>query len=520
SVSVDSLNRLSQKLHLNRGATAFLRKYPRIFEIFYDASLSQPFCKLTPAAIQISHEESEAIHSDHPLVIDRLVRLLSMSLSKTLPLRAIFKVWRELGLPDDFEDSVISKNPQLFQVLDAHEPNTHLIKLVGKIPGHEHFTAAVENWRVVECCKDDCSVDRMEMRFRFKHGYPPCMKLKKNFRAKVKEWQKVPYAKLEFLILTVRGRTVEVVEDLRHLRTRFGIDFNLRDLFLDHPGMFNFRHKGKRQILCYVVEEAYRAWMFWFIQTLVYVGVREHLNLGYWWEDAGFAFLCDYKLLLQVRSEEEVRWINHFYETPNREWFETDAVLRVTLGNFLFFLPNEVISFYESTSKIGSGLFLLVQVVLLLDFVHSWNDEWVSYDEQFWYAALLVVSLVCYLATFFFSGVLFYLFTPSGEDRGLNTFFMVMTLILVFVFAIITLHPTVSGSILPASVISLYCMYLCYSGLASVISSAGGEKPLLPLDKRDEHDEKENSKPVSYSYSFHIFFSLASMYSAVLLTGW
>ena len=29
--------------------------------------------------------------------------------------------------------------------------------------------------------------------------------------------------------------------------------------------------------------------------------------------------------------------INHFYETPDREWFETDAVLRVSLGNFLFF---------------------------------------------------------------------------------------------------------------------------------------------------------------------------------------
>ncbi|KAJ0950469.1 putative serine incorporator/TMS membrane protein [Helianthus annuus] len=61
----------------------------------------------------------------------------------------------------------------------------------------------------------------------------------------------------------------------------------------------------------------------------------------------------------------------------------------------------------------------------------------------------------------------FYLFTPSGQDCGLNTFFIVMILILVFVFAVITLHPTVSGSILPASVISLYCMYLCYSGLAS-----------------------------------------------------
>lgn len=29
--------------------------------------------------------------------------------------------------------------------------------------------------------------------------------------------------------------------------------------------------------------------------------------------------------------------INHFHQTPSREWFETDAVLRVSLGNFLFF---------------------------------------------------------------------------------------------------------------------------------------------------------------------------------------
>ena len=82
--------------------------------------------------------------------------------------------------------------------------------------------------------------------------------------------------------------------------------------------------------------------------------------------------------------------INHFHQTPDREWFETDAVLRVSLGNFLFFsilsllmvgvktqkdprdslhhggwmmkvicwcvlvilmffLPNEIISFYGST---------------------------------------------------------------------------------------------------------------------------------------------------------------------------
>ena len=45
-------------------------------------------------------------------------------------------------------------------------------------------------------------------------------------------------------------------------------------------------------------------------------------------------------------------------------------------------------AFAESMSKFGSGLFLLVQVVLLLDFVHRWNETWVGYDEQFWFVEL------------------------------------------------------------------------------------------------------------------------------------
>jgi hypothetical protein len=43
--------------------------------------------------------------------------------------------------------------------------------------------------------------------------------------------------------------------------------------------------------------------------------------------------------------------------------------------------------FAESISKFGSGLFLLVQVVLLLEFVHGWNENWIAKDEQFWLVA-------------------------------------------------------------------------------------------------------------------------------------
>lgn len=44
-------------------------------------------------------------------------------------------------------------------------------------------------------------------------------------------------------------------------------------------------------------------------------------------------------------------------------------------------------------SKFGAGFFLLVQVVLLLDFVHGWNDTWVGYDEQFW--LVNIYAIIC-----------------------------------------------------------------------------------------------------------------------------
>ncbi|XP_039071140.1 serine incorporator 3-like isoform X1 [Hibiscus syriacus] len=310
---------------------------------------------------------------------------------------------------------------------------------------------------------------------------------------------------------------------------------------------------------------------------------------------------------------EKLPWINS--STHPKAWYQEQAVLRVSLGNFLFFvilalimigvkdqndrrdswhhggwtakmviwillvilmffLPNVIITVYGTLSKFGAGLFLLVQVIILLDFTHTWNDAWVEKDEQKWYIALLVVSVCCYLSAFVFSGILFIWFNPSGHDCGLNVFFIVMTMVLAFSFGIIALHPAVNGSLLPASVISVYCAYVCYTGLSSeprdyvcnglhykssavststlilgmlttvlsVIYSAlragssttflsppsspraGTAKPLLEGDDVEEGKEKEKEKeapPVSYSYSFfHLIFALASMYSAMLLSGW
>ncbi|XWS44716.1 hypothetical protein CRYUN_Cryun15aG0071500 [Craigia yunnanensis] len=276
SVSLDFLSRLSQKLHLNRGAASFLRKYPHIFHIFYNPNKSQPFCRLTDAAIDISCQEAEAINALP--VVDRLVRLLSMSTTKSLPLRAVFKVWKELGLPNDFEDSIISQNSHIFKFSAAHELNTHILNLTDEMHD-KSFVSSVENWRVMECCKEDCTVDRTEIQYAFKHCYPPGMRLSKDFKTRVKEWQRFPYVGPyeemeekersktrimglkkravaivhEFLSLTVE-RMVEV-EKISHFRKSFAINLNIRDLVLDHPGIFYLSTKGKRDTV--FLREAY-----------------------------------------------------------------------------------------------------------------------------------------------------------------------------------------------------------------------------------------------------------------------
>lgn len=53
---------------------------------------------------------------------------------------------------------------------------------------------------------------------------------------------------------------------------------------------------------------------------------------------------------------------------------------------------------------------------------------------------------------------------------------------------------------------------------------AAGKKPLLEgedMEEGRENKKETEARPVSYSYSFfHLIFALASMYSAMLLSGW
>lgn len=143
-------------------------------------------------------------------------------------------------------------------------------------------------------------------------------------------------------------------------------------------------------------------------------------------------------------------------------------------------------AFPASMARVGSGFFLVIQMVILLDFVQTWNDSWVSAGEEdnSWLYALLALTISAYGAVITMAALMFHWFSPSGVDGGcgFNTTLITLSLLLCLTFAFISLHPISStGSIFPAAIVGLYTMYLCFSALEvrSEQVAAAQQLPLL-----------------------------------------
>jgi len=251
-----------------------------------------------------------------------------------------------------------------------------------------------------------------------------------------------------------------------------------------------------------------------------------------------------------------------------------------------FFFSNDVITGYTWLARVGSGVFLVVQMVILLDFAFFWNESWVAKEHMAWVVGLLVSTVLLYAGSITLVVFLYKWYSPDGEECSRNVWLITVTLVLCVVFTAISVHPVAKeGSLLPSAVIAAYCVYLCYSALSSepsddkcnphaghhqakptmvtsmvltllsVVYSAlragssdffggisndaegasdlillGGAEMRGGVDAENAGDDSDDdtaagkaypSGPVSYSYSFfHFIFALASMYLAMLMTGW
>ena len=186
-----------------------------------------------------------------------------------------------------------------------------------------------------------------------------------------------------------------------------------------------------------------------------------------------FALACFYFLfmiiMVYVKSSNDPR-----AKIQNGFWF-FKILIFVGLLVGAFFIPGgsfeEVWMYF---GMVGGFLFILMQLILIIDFAHSWNESWVEKVEngdRDYYYGLLVFTGFFFCATIVIAG-LSYAYYASASVCGLHIFFITFNLLLCLIATIISLLPKVqeynpTSGILQSSLISVYVMYLTWSAMSN-----------------------------------------------------
>ncbi|GAV60240.1 PORR domain-containing protein [Cephalotus follicularis] len=267
-VSVQLMSRWTNVIGLNVTMGTFLRKYPHVFEVFTHPVRRNLCCRLTCKMRDLISEEEGVVKECELDAVRRVKKLLMMSNTGRLQVHALRLIRRELGLPEDFRESILGKFAGDFRLLDLET-----VELVDTHDDDDYANlgvAAVEKWREKEYTEKWLS--EFETRFAFPINFPTGYKIEAGFRGKLRNWQRLPYLKPyerkevvrvrtcggierfekravgiihELLNLTVE-KMVEV-ERLAHFRKDYGMVVNVRELLLKHPGIFYISTKGTAQ---------------------------------------------------------------------------------------------------------------------------------------------------------------------------------------------------------------------------------------------------------------------------------
>uniref|UniRef100_A0AAX7VBV1 Serine incorporator 5 n=1 Tax=Astatotilapia calliptera TaxID=8154 RepID=A0AAX7VBV1_ASTCA len=169
-----------------------------------------------------------------------------------------------------------------------------------------------------------------------------------------------------------------------------------------------------------------------------------------------------------------------------------------------FFLPNEstFLEVWRYIGAVGGFIFLLIQLMLLVEFAHRWNANWysgVKYN-RLWYAALAFVTLVLFsvgVGAVIFMGI----FYTHPEACLLNKIFLGINGSLCLVVSLLAISPFIqklqpNSGLLQPGVITVYVMYLTFSAFSSkpkemvVIDGVNTTVCVFPFNSGTESDKK------------------------------
>lgn len=258
---------------------AVIDKYPTIFRVVGgQADRSPPAVALTEKAKKIAALEPEARAAMEPILVRNLRKLLMMSVDCRLPLGTIDSIANELGLPDDFKNSLIFKYPEHFRLSEFN--------------GREYLN--LENWdsslavtareerlasqggamitKRVRISKDGNFLGPFAFQLKFPAGFRPNV----SYLEEVERWQKLefpsPYLnarRFEAADPKARKRAVAVLHELLSLTMEKRLTSAQLDAFhseyclparlllclIKHHGIFYITNKGVKSSV--ILKEAY-----------------------------------------------------------------------------------------------------------------------------------------------------------------------------------------------------------------------------------------------------------------------
>jgi len=157
-------------------------------------------------------------------------------------------------------------------------------------------------------------------------------------------------------------------------------------------------------------------------------------------------------------------------------WWGPKVLLWLVIVTVSFFIPNGFFIFWGSyVSLIGATIFVLLGLVLLVDFAHSWSEtcleNWEnSNNSNIWQWILVGSTAGMYAATFAMTGVLYAYFAGSGCT--LNRFFISFNLAFIVIITILCILPVVQeynprSGLAQSGMVAVYCTYLVMSAVGN-----------------------------------------------------
>ncbi len=158
-----------------------------------------------------------------------------------------------------------------------------------------------------------------------------------------------------------------------------------------------------------------------------------------------------------------------------RRWWGPKVAAWLVLVGVTFFIPNGFFMFYGNyIAVIGATVFILIGLVLLIDFAHSWSEtcleRWEETDSATWKWILIGSTLGLFVVQIALTIVQYAFFASSG--CGLNQFFISFNLALSILVTVISISPNVQeanprSGLAQSGMVVAYTAYLVTSAIAN-----------------------------------------------------